>query len=395
MLSEHMRRCFLFAAVVPLIASLLLLRSYRFERVPDERPFALADLRQLDSDPDPGIEWTGDDGDPVLRMTASADAPAPSLKVAVPLNGNVEALHVRIRISAEGLVKGGREWESGRVLIRWIAPGGHGRDETDPLGSVEEDLKIDGETMVVRPSLAGASPVLCIENLGGKGELLVSGLEIIPVRERGSWLWGRWVVGLGWFAWLVVLMSGSPKVSFWRKSSAAAIWIVMGMTFAFPGPWKILKPLVIPYELGVAPGVSEKMSNDSSGRGAAPSGNAIKPLEKIEIPGKLPASESWIIQAKQRLKEIRILVHIGLVAACTLVFLVLVGVSRAVMLAGAFVIAMEMCQTGFGFGFDLKDVLDLASGAGGIFIAVRVYGVFRKWYDGVAVGGSSSGRRLQ
>ena len=87
--------------------------------------------------------------------------------------------------------------------------------------------------------------------------------------------------------------------------------------------------------------------------------------------------------------------HIGLISACTFVFLLLVGARRAITLSGILVISMEACQAGFGFGFDFKDVLDLVWGAAGIFLAVWLYGKLAKRFanrrGGMASMPSSSG----
>ena len=260
-----MRRCFLFAALLALIAGLFFVRSYRFVRSLDEPAFELADLRRLDPALPIGAEWTGDADKPSLRLPASADSPSRSLKVALPVQRPVEALYVRVGMSAEGLVTGKHEWDSGRLLIQWMSVGHHDPEETDPVGSVEDDEKIEGLSMVVRPASGLAHPVLRIENLGSEGDLVISALEIIPVRQGGFWEWGRWGLCLCWFGWALAFLSGDPRIKRWRISAAAAIWIAMGITFAFPGPWQQLMPFVVPYELGVTGATPAKISSEESG----------------------------------------------------------------------------------------------------------------------------------
>lgn len=375
-----MRRCFLFAALLALIAGLFFVRSHRFVRSLDEPAFELADLRRLDPALPIGAEWTGDADKPSLRLPASAGKPSRSLKVAIPMQRPIEALYVRVGMSAEGLVTGKHEWDSGRLLIQWMSVGLHDPEETDPVGSVEDDEEIEGLSMVVRPASALAHPVLHIENLGSEGDLVISALEIIPVRQGGFWEWGRWGLCLCWFGWALAFLSGDPRIKRWRICAASAIWVAMGITFAFPGPWQQLMPFVVPYELGVTGATPAKISSEESGtpwEKVSPN-DASRVSEKAETLGRTPVADNWIIQTKHHLKKFRMLMHIGLISACTFVFLLLVGARRAITLSGILVIAIEACQAGFGFGFDFQDVLDLVWGAAGITPTVWLYGKLRK-----------------
>ena len=54
-------------------------------------------------------------------------------------------------------------------------------------------------------------------------------------------------------------------------------------------------------------------------------------------------------------------------------FSCLVGLRRAAWLAGGLVVAMEGSQTGFGYGFDVDDFIDLVSGAVGIALGGALF----------------------
>lgn len=123
--------------------------------------------------------------------------------------------------------------------------------------------------------------------------------------------------------------------------------------------------MIVPFQLG----------NQEMERGGEPeilSGNVIGPsvLLTSYVPrGEIHVQENWIIAIRQFLKNIRPLLHVGFFFGVTMVFFLLVGKRRAVWLSAGLALAIEASQWSFGYGFDLKDVVDLISGGAGIWLA--------------------------
>jgi glycopeptide antibiotics resistance protein len=92
-----------------------------------------------------------------------------------------------------------------------------------------------------------------------------------------------------------------------------------------------------------------------------------------EVLGKIPLQGSWIIQVKDQLAKLRLLLHSLLLFAPALGMAVFVGRKPAIALAIGLAISIEAAQTGFGYGFDRFDVIDLAYAAVGIALAMWVY----------------------
>lgn len=362
------RRILLTVSLFLLIGAIGLLRSHRFERIPDESPVKLSDLRSAIGGLPVGAGWVELPDGPALRVTALPGSHE-GLKFRLPLTEPVHALHIRLAMEADHLVPGTNEWEEGRILVQWQEADGGGKLEIDSVAAVSGGEDKDGVSLVARPTAGTAFPILLIENLGNSGNLLVTDLELTPVRERAGWKVMRWVLAFLWISWIVVSLSPIPKLSLLRRCAAAGAWIAMAALFSFPGPWKTIPPMVIPFDLGGDSGM-----HLSAGGGEA--GSETKTphgLTSHETHGKIPLHDNWIIQLKYHLKKIRPLLHVAFVFLATVVFLWIVGVKRASWLAAGLVVAIEASQLGFGFGFDWKDVLDLACGAAGIFLAHRVH----------------------
>ena len=364
------RRCLLSVSLILLIGGIAFLRSYRFERVANESALALPDLKSAIAELPEGVEWVDGPHGPALRLTALPGAHV-GLKFRLPFSEPVQALHVRLEMVADHLVRGKKEWEDGRVLVQWLAPDKEERQETDPLSSVFGNESKGGVSLVARPSAGSGFPVLLVQNLGASGEILITGLELSPVRQRVGWSLMRWVIAACWFLWIVAWLSGSPKISFPRRCAAAGAWVALATVFAFPGPWKSLPPMLAPYDLG---GSIEVQRGKGGGAAENPEQQTKKPHGVVnhEAFGRIPLQNNWIIQAKSHLKKFRPLLHIGFVFVVAMAFLWLVGMRLASWLAAGLVVAIEASQFGFGFGFDWGDVLDLACGAAGILLAQRL-----------------------
>jgi len=323
-----------------------------------------------------GAFWDECMNGPTLRIAAGSAERKVAISFRLAVSDAVEALHVGMVMSAKDLLLGEKEWDDGRVLIRWVSEGENGPIEIDPVASVRGSQRKDGISLVTAPSFGAGYPVVVIENLATSGEMTISALELTPVRHRPSWRWMRWVLGACWFSWLFACLSGFSKIPLPRRAAAAALWVVMGALFAFPGPWERLSPMIIPYDLG------EQAETRNGAVGVKPATPETKTPQGIAgqgALGKIPEQGGWIIQIRSHLKRQRLLLHTGFVVGVTVLFSYLVGSRRAAWLAGGLVLAMEGAQIGFGYGFDFEDFMDLIGGVVGITIGWLVFGMLNRW----------------
>lgn len=323
-----------------------------------------------------GAVWDDGETGPILRVAARASAPTDSISFRLPVTAPVEAIHVSMDISATDLLLGKQEWDDGRILIRWISETGNGAGEIDPVASVRDNDRKDGISLVMEPCSGAGYPALVIENLGSAGEMVISDLVLTPVSHRTSWRWARWIVAACWFSWLFACLSGFPKVPAPRRATAAALWVVMGALFAFPGPWERISPMLIPYDLGES---AERHDKTAGVKPATPEIKTPQGFVSQGALGKISDQNGWIIQVRNHLKKQRLLLHTGFMVGATLLFSYLLGPGRAAWLAGGLVIMIEGAQTGFGYGFDFEDVMDLVCGAAGITIGWLLFVKLNKW----------------
>lgn len=368
-----------------LLAGLVALWSVRYQRLPGSAPISLGDIRKSNPVPPAGVEWREGMNGPSLKLVVRPGEPRAGWKVELPEMAAIGAVRVRIRLVARNLTLGPQEWDDGRVLIEWRPQDGTRGEETDPVCSVRDSEDSGRQEMVVRTKSGEAIPVLWVEHLGKSGELELVELELVPVRQSGIWNRGCWVLASAWFVWLVVLILPAGKGMLWKSIVSSAIWLGMAMVFAFPGPWKTLRPFVIPFDLGpenTIAGLSTPSKQaplpatpDHPAGSHAPTATkaAPKPAPASETLGRIPVSGGWIIRAKQDLALLRPLIHALLLAGPSLVFSCLLGRRMAVILAASLSLAIEAAQTGFGFGFDWVDVFDLLTDASGILLGLWIH----------------------
>jgi len=365
-------RCLiLYATLASLIFGLCLLRSCRFEGLADVPVIELTDLKSALPRPPDGVRWKLGSEQPELLLTARPGGEHLALTFVMPYAKTVEALHIRMKMTPHQLVKGENQWEDVRVLIRWEQTENGEKCEIDPVAAAFSENGKRTLSVVARPSAGRGIPILMIENLAESGEVLITDLELRPVKQRTGWGWFRISLAVGWFLWIAAFLSGSPRITRPRRYAAAGLWLALGIFFAFPGPWKRLSPLIIPFDLmteTATAGVHHKMEK-----------NMPLATVKQETEGKIQAPEGWILSARYHLKPLRPLLHIAFLSAVTVGFILLIGdVRRAAWLALGIVLAMEGTQFGFGYGFDIKDVLDLGFGFLGIFLAAIAFRRLRK-----------------
>jgi hypothetical protein len=156
--------------------------------------------------------------------------------------------------------------------------------------------------------------------------------------------------------------------------AAAAICLGIAIYFAVPGPWKTLRPLVIPFQIGPSITLTTPVEKPVLDQKIGLSQHAAVPsIASYEVFGKIPLQGGWIIQVKDQLAKLRLLLHALLLFAPVLGMAVFVGRKPAIALAIGLAVSIEAAQTGFGFGFDRFDVIDLACDAVGIALAMWVY----------------------
>ena len=347
-----------------LVAGSCFLRSFRFERDDGQPIVRLADLRSAEGKLPEGVSWAAG---PQLRVSKKQGRSNSGLEFILPYSAPLEALHIRVKVRASKLLRGEHLWEEGRVLIRWENSECEAEPKFDPIGAAEDEEIEIVRSIVVKPASGRAYPILLIENLAASGDLLISDLELTPVKQRSGWFFESWILILFWFSWIFVCLSGKPSPTASRKAAAAALWIAMGIAFAFPGPWQRLSPLVVPYHFGGEEISSSKVIDVPLG--AEEAAEVPVRLTSYEPMGEIHTHENWIVKTRQFLKKIRLLLHVGFIFLVATGFFLLIDMKRAIWLAAGLVVAIEGSQWGFGYGFDIKDVIDLFSGGIGILLA--------------------------
>jgi hypothetical protein len=369
-----MRRVFLAGSFLALVAALVLLWTHRFERVPGIKVWSLADLRAGVPDV-PGVEWTGTADDPGLRLEVDGQTPRVALRLVIPGAPALDMLHLRYHMAADGLTPGKEKWDVGRMMIEWHPVGTAGEVEQDPVGGAKLDEKFADVTLIARPEIGPARPSLRLEHLGLAGSIEVSDLEIMAVRDRELWKTGRWFLACGWLAWLAACIGPYSSAARWRVLAAAAIWLVMGIQFVVPGPWKIEKPLIAAFALG---GEADGPSSGQAPPSMASSPNSEIASGAVASSGKIPVRGGLALRIKQFAAQARPLLHVLLLMAPVFASALLVGRKPTLFLAVLLSIAIEGAQIAFGYGFDWLDVLDLMTDAAGIVLGLWLVGCFTR-----------------
>ncbi len=362
-----MRRAMLTGSLFALLAALFAMWAFRYERAPGLPVWSLADLRN-ELPAVPGVAWTGRPDFPGIGLRVNPGGKPLAIRLSIPGIREVDGLHLRFRMNSRGLSPGCERWQDGRFMVEWHQPQGGGALEENPVGSVRHDTRGELQDLVVQPLHGPAVPALRLEHLGRSGEFDLSELEITVVRERALWKTGRWFLALGWLAWVAAVARSWPGISRWRALCSATLWVLMGMHFVIPGPWKIQRAMVPAFQLGVAP-AAEARVRAAGVPGVFPAVSS----GSIEALGKLPDQGSLVLRVKLGIARARPLLHMLLLFAPALAFAFLLGRKPAVFLAAALAVAIELAQVAFGYGFDLIDVGDLASDAVGIALAMWVW----------------------
>lgn len=361
-----MRPLILFGISFLLVSALFFLWQFRFERVTKYPALHLGDLRHSSQLP-PGAVWTGTEDKPILRLSIEAGDQPVVLRLNLPKITAVDYIHVIYRISAENLTLGAQRWEDGRGIIEWQPQAAGGKLENDPIFSLCGTYASELTEQVMRPEEPSATPSLRFENLGRSGAFEISHLEIAVVKERWIWKIGRWLLLVGCFAWAVAWCGCGGKSGLLRSSAAALVWLLMLVYFVVPGPWKSLRPLGVPFQVGEE--IAAVHTDVEPPPVAVP---ANVPPVALASAGKIPDKGDFSLWIKSHAVKARPLLHIILLFGPTLLIACLVGKSPAASLGVILSIGIEAAQASFGYGFDWRDIGDLACDAMGIVLGLVI-----------------------
>lgn len=385
MLSVAMRLRMLWVWFSVLVGVLLLIWQYRFERLSTSPTFRLADLKHHSALP-PGVQWVEADGNPRLTLDAK---PAPGetvVRFELPFTEPIDFLHLKVGLSAIKLIPGNQWWQDGRGMIEW-QPSDHGRAlENDGFGSVRYDQSGGITEFVMRPDHPPAIPAMRLENLGNSGELQLLFFEATVLRERWIWKIGRWLLMVGWIAWVFVWIQHFGNRRTTRALLASIVWFLIGIYFVLPGPWKIQRPFGRSFELGAPAKYSQITIPSERSESTADQRLTVENMHTSKSVGEIPTKGDFALRLKQRAAHLRPLLHGLLLFGPTLLTACLVGRKPAQSLAMLIAIAIEAAQYAFGYGFDLKDILDLACNAVGIVLALAVHAYFKRRFPKLDLG---------
>ena len=371
-LAQEMRRLTLFGTFALLLAALFGLWQYRFERSPGYPSVRLSDLRKIAS-PTPGVEWLGPETAPGLRLRVDPIHFAVVARVDLPPLKAVDFLHVRFHISATDLRPGHEIWADGRCMIEWHPQAGSSVWENDPFYSVRHHQTSGDAERVLRPNHPPATPTLRLENLGASGDLQLSMFEATVLRERWIWKIGRWLLMAGWLAWAVAWIGPGGKIGWFRPLLASAIWLVMGLYFVVPGPWKDIRSFGHPFQIGSEITVAPDLSAPVVRRDRPPLDLQWTNPAVLESVGEISDQGDFTLRLKHYATNARPLLHMILLFAPALALACLVGQKPARSLTIILSLAIEAAQAAFGYGFDWMDVCDLANDAIGIALGLWLY----------------------
>ena len=367
-----MRRSYFLGSFLVLLAALLTMWAFRFKRTAGIPTWRLTDLHTASPEM-PGVEWAGSPERLVLRLRVDASNPRVAARIAISGAPVVEMLHLRFRIAARGLRPGYQPWEDGRFMVEWHSPDGGSVMETEPVASIRFDDQSGLESFVIYSLRGPAIPALRFEHLGLSGEFELTDLEISVIEERPLWKIGKWFLAMGWLVWGTLWIRSWPGISWCRASCASLIWLLMGIHFVIPGPWRIQRSIVPAFQLGKeTAGVSSALSASATDA-AGKSQLAIKP-SAVSALGKTPVQGSFVLRVKVSIAKARPLLHALLLFGPSLVLAWLVGRRPALVIVVSCALAIELAQLAFGYGFDWVDVFDLACDAAGIALGFWGFG---------------------
>lgn len=365
-----MRRLILPGTFLILVVGIHFLWQHRFERSPGFPTIRLADLRAA-AHPAPGVEWHGQESRLTLRLRVDPANPRIVVtRLELPGMTALDLLHLRFRIASHQLTPGRQIWSDGRCIIEWHPESAGTAWENNPIGSARRDQSPPVQEWVTRPDHPPATPALRVEHLGTGGDFELSLFEATVVRERWVWKVGCWVLMAVWLAWAVAWIG--IRGGLIRTLLAAFVWLVMGLHFVIPGPWKMYHSMGAPFQIG--PEITS-FRDPVTQPPVQPFGSAM-PLESV---GEIPDQGDFSLRLRNYAKHARPLLHGVLLFGPTLLIACLVGRRPALSLAVILALSIETAQFAFGYGFDWTDLFDLACDAAGIALALLAHRRLKRW----------------
>jgi hypothetical protein len=363
-----MRLILLCVTFLTLVATLLFCWQRRFGQVAAIGQFALEDLVR-------GVELprqallTGEKQDLTLRLEAHASGQGNSLRLHFPGVPPSAGVFLSFRLVAQNLQPGNETWQNGRAIIEWHKPGRAGDWENDAVASVRFDdvSRVDG--VVIHPGSAPSVPALRLEHLGKSGTMSLSDFRAQVIGESAWWRIGKWGLLCGFLGWSYALIRSFHGIHPVAALGAAAIWVAMGWHLAVPGPWKIQRPLIQPFEIGDSDASASLRTTattptDLSAPVALPPSGATRSSGDIPLQGSLPLRVKFLITSA------RPLLHILLFAVPAFLMTALTGRLPALCLCSLLALLVECSQWAFGYGFGVDDVGDILTDTTGIVVGI-------------------------
>lgn len=356
-------------AFLVLLMATFCLWQFRFARNPDYPTLTLGDLKPS-ATLCPGATWTGTATQPELLLRSTESAKGVVQRISLPHLPPTRWLHLRFHLHAAQLKPGPQPWCDGRLILEWHT--GANSLNFDPLGSVREDRDTGEVSLVARPNHGAATPTLRLENLAASGDFHILTFEATVVEERALWKYGKWLLLLAWAAWFSAATGLATSPRRLRPLAAAIVWLLMAVTFSFPGPWKTQRPLTAPFQIGPE---LRQIADPHPATNPAPAATPTPPPPTSA--GRIPPQGSALVLLKdfihQHCPSLKSFYHIPLLFAPTLLSLLLISRRRSLLLGGFTAVAIEAAQLAFGYSLDWMDALDVTCDALGILLACRAH----------------------
>ena len=216
------------------------------------------------------------------------------------------------------------------------------------------------ETAMVLPPDGAEGVRIHWENLGLAGTCRVEAFSAQTVAPRRSGRAALILIMVAWVAWAAALAGSFSH----RCLLAGAIWVLAAWLTVLPGPWSFRLPLFGGFE-GIRPMMPVETLDPAH----------FEPAPSFPMTVQAP---NLLLRWKIQLKPLRPLLHGLLFFVPTLLLLTLIPWRRAALLVGILAGLIETSQWAIGFGFEASDLLDLATDAIGIFLAVLFWKFLRR-----------------
>lgn len=314
-----------------------------------------------------------------------------------PLDGFRRSTHVLVSFhaSSEGLSRGLRRWDMGRVVLTWRNANGMTLPGSVGLRLFEGDQPKRFIEVVMPLEFARGQPCLSLQNSGSAGVFRVEGLRVIPLVYR-PWIRAVAVLLVAlWLVWAAIgirIWIGPPSAA--ASALAAALACLVCWFGILPGPWLPYQRIMgSPFATGIGPAGASNPQNLNDARSAAFPGDPDSPGAAPQgVPDSIPPKPSEEIDQGPVINLIRqarntspLFLHILAFSALTVLYhLVLCGSRRGAWLLPATLAgASELMQVLFGFGFDQRDAIHLGADALGIATGVVGWKVARECWKRV------------